>query len=299
MTDAETDTTVTVSRLARIVGQVVAPVTLLTALLFFFGWSRAAALFGYFGLDTTVLHLSTTDYLLGAQDGLFVPVAVVALLTVGASWVVAVAPDALRRVLTARATPAVALVLGALLTLEGILGLFGRAPVDGLVVAPLSLVAGVLLLAAVLRARAARVTPAQRRARAFETVAVFVVVALALFWAVADYSAAVGRQRAADLVDGLPTGPTVLVHSTRDLGIPAGEGVRLCEADTAEVPSEDEGYRLTYAGLALLIVAGDQYVLLPTSWTRERGSTYLVGVSDEVRLDVRPAGADASAPAGC
>jgi Zn-dependent protease with chaperone function len=45
----------------RIVGSIVAPTTLLTALLFYFGWSFAYWFFAYFGVDSTVLGLTTQD----------------------------------------------------------------------------------------------------------------------------------------------------------------------------------------------------------------------------------------------
>src|SRR5829696_4296771 len=54
--------------LLKVLGQVVAPATLITALLIFFGWSRTTALFGWFGIDPTSLGFSSTDYLLTSQD---------------------------------------------------------------------------------------------------------------------------------------------------------------------------------------------------------------------------------------
>ena len=46
----------------RILGAVVAPTTLLTALLFYFGWSRAYWFYIYFGVNSTLLDLTTRDY---------------------------------------------------------------------------------------------------------------------------------------------------------------------------------------------------------------------------------------------
>ncbi|KAA1424570.1 hypothetical protein FE697_001170 [Mumia zhuanghuii] len=283
-TDAEEGSeTLDVSRLTRILAQVVAPVTVLTGLLFFFGWSRATALFGYFGLNPTVLGLSTTDYLLGAQDGLFVPVAVVALVGLAGSWCALVVPGPFRWLLARTWLPPVAIVVGLLLLANGLLGLFGRAVLDGVAVAPLCLIGGVLVLAFVVRGRVPRRTTAQRRARAVELVVLFVIVALGLFWATADYSAAVGRERARQIVEGLGTAPSVVLFSAQSLGIPADE------VDLTVCTSVDPAYRVRYAGLVLLLQAGDQYVLLPQSWTHETGSAFLVPRSDAVRLDVRPA----------
>ena len=44
-----------VSQLAKLVAAVVAPTTLLTSLLFFFGWSRAYWFYDYFGVHSTLL----------------------------------------------------------------------------------------------------------------------------------------------------------------------------------------------------------------------------------------------------
>ncbi|WP_370616709.1 hypothetical protein [Mumia sp. Pv 4-285] len=280
--------TLDVSRLTRILAQVVAPVTVLTGLLFFFGWSRATAMFGYFGLNPTVLGLSTTDYLLGAQDGLFVPVAFVALVALVGSWCALVVPGPFRWLLTRRWLPTAAIVTGVLLLTNGLLGLFGSPALDGVAVAPLCLIGGVLVLVFVVRGRAPRRTRAQRRARAVELVAVFVVVALGLFWATADYSAAVGRERARQIVDGLGTSPSAVLFSAQSLGIPPESvPVTTCTAT-------DSAYRYRYDGLFLLLEAGDQYVFLPVTWTRDSGSAFLVPRTDAVRLDVRPDGSTAA-----
>jgi len=67
-----------VTRLVRIAGSIVAPTTLLSALLIFFGASHAGFFYRYFGVNSTVLGLGTQDYLMSSVQGLFVPLAVVA-----------------------------------------------------------------------------------------------------------------------------------------------------------------------------------------------------------------------------
>ncbi|MFI7442746.1 hypothetical protein [Nonomuraea indica] len=49
--------------IVRILGAIVAPTTVLTAILFYFGWSRAYWFHDYFGVDATLLGLTTQDYL--------------------------------------------------------------------------------------------------------------------------------------------------------------------------------------------------------------------------------------------
>jgi hypothetical protein len=57
----------------------VAPPTLVIALAYWFGWTLTNARSRYFGIDSSTLGYSTTDYLLRSADTAFVPVAVILL----------------------------------------------------------------------------------------------------------------------------------------------------------------------------------------------------------------------------
>ena len=61
------------------VTRVVAPASLLTAILYYFGYTREHALFGYFGIDLESLRFSTTDYLVRSVGTIFVPIGTVLL----------------------------------------------------------------------------------------------------------------------------------------------------------------------------------------------------------------------------
>src|SRR4051794_16247810 len=50
-------------RLFKVFGGIIAPTSLLTGLLFYFGRSRAAGYYRYFHVNSTVLDLTTNDYL--------------------------------------------------------------------------------------------------------------------------------------------------------------------------------------------------------------------------------------------
>ncbi len=73
-------------RAAKLLKEVVAPTTLATGLLFYFGWSHAYWFFDYFGVNSTLLGLGNRDYLMRGLDGLFVPFVVVAGVTLVALW---------------------------------------------------------------------------------------------------------------------------------------------------------------------------------------------------------------------
>jgi len=280
----------------KVLGQVVAPATLITALLIFFGWARTTALFGWFGIDPTSLGFSSTDYLLTSQDGLFLPGAVIALVVLLLTWGIGF----LRRsgrdsALRAAWVPPTAAVVGTVLATNGVLGLF-RAGLwtDHLVVAPVCLLLGVILLTVAGQTARGRGPGSSRGLGIAELTALTLVVAMALFWAAGDYAAAVGRGRAAELAGSLHARPQVVLYSDRTLGITA-PGVR-----TLRCSGESAAYRYRYSGLVLLLNSNGQYVFLPTGWDRRTGSAVAVPKSGQIRLDYRSSGAlEDALPTSC
>ncbi|MGH4034741.1 hypothetical protein ACQB60_38150 [Actinomycetota bacterium Odt1-20B] len=138
-------------RLWTLLGTVVAPTTLVTALLYYFGWNHAWWFFNYFGVSSTVLGFSTIDYLMRSLDALFIPMTV----TAGAGLLAFWGHDLLRRRLARGAEPRVLRILvpvmagtGALLALGGFWAVVSPAFFlnRALVLAPLSLGLGVALL---------------------------------------------------------------------------------------------------------------------------------------------------------
>jgi hypothetical protein len=60
------------------------------------------------------------------------------------------------------------------------------------------------------------------------------------------------------------------------------------------------GYRFRYDGLRLLPQSGDQYLLLPATWSRRNGVAILIPRNDSLRLELVPASVRAAArPARC
>ncbi len=282
---------------AKVIGQIVAPITLITALLIFFGWSRTTALFGWFGIDPTSLGFSSTDYLLTSQDSLFVPGVVLALLVLGVMWLLAVARrGSARSVMSRRWVGPAAAVAGGLLAANGVLGIFGSGLfIDRVGVAPLSLIIGVALLSFAVQTIRSRRLTYTRGAGIAELTGLTIVMAMALFWAAGDYSSAVGRQRAFDLANGLNRSAQVVLYSEKSLGIPAENGVAVvrCTGGTTAA------YGFRYSGLMLLLNSNGQYVFLPVGWSRAQGSAIAVPKSDQIRLDYRSAGARDTLPPTC
>ena len=267
-----------------------APTTLATALLFYFGWSHAYWFFDYFGVNSTVLGLTPSDYLMRGLDGLFVPLVVAAVLGLVALWLRAV----LAGRLGGRALPPwfpVALGgAGVLLCTNGLSRILVVTPVNRpLAVAPVSLAAGIVSLTAAVRLA----TAAQPRSEVLGLVeygVIFLLVGLSLFWAAADYSAAVGRSRATQFVRELPSHPEAIVYSEHSLNMRA-RGVR---GVSCRDPAAAYGYR--YDGLALVLQSDDQYVLLPKDWSPGDGVAMVLPRNDSVRLEFTRAGAVELAP---
>lgn len=311
-------------RFSALFGAVIAPTSFITGLLYYFGLNQAYWFYAYFGVDATMLGLGTTDYLVISVDSLFVPMVVTAAAGLVAFW----GHDLLRTRLAAGGRVRVLVVLvptlagiGALLVLGGLWSVlddrfFLRAH---LAAAPLSLAAGVVLLAYTLQLRRTlpvgafrltRPTPAdddadpseadrlddvrpQPRppeprpdrpewASVAEWAVVFVLVGLSLIWAASDYAAAVGRGRAQQLASQLATSTAVVLRSERSLGIDAPGSRELRCRDTKSA------YPYRYEGMVLVIQSADQYVLLPQSWTPDTGVALVIPRTDTVRLEFVP-----------
>jgi len=284
-------------QLIKILGAIVAPTTLLTALLYYFGWSHAYWFCDYFGVNSTVLGFTSTDYMMRSVDALFVPLTVAASAALLAVW----GHTALRARLAAGSRPRAlrvlvpaAMVLAGLLVLGGFVSVFTTTVLsEHLVAAPLSLGFGVLLLVYALhlqrlvtgRAQAAGSSRGRGRgwSAAAEWAVVFVLVGLSLFWAATDYSAAVGRSRAGDFVAGLARYPSVVIYSARSLSLRA-PGVTQVRCQDPEA-----AYRYRYDGLKLVLQSGDEYLFLPAKWTAASGVAILIPKSDSLRLEFFPA----------
>src|SRR5262249_35462545 len=118
------------SRLTRIFGQFVAPTTVLTALLFYFGFMHVYWFFHYFGIDSTLLGPSTRDYVMRSVDALWIPLISVAAVGLGLMWGYVALPERVRHGPRSRWQLVVLTGLGILLLLNGLSGLFVQTPLN-------------------------------------------------------------------------------------------------------------------------------------------------------------------------
>ena len=273
----------------RAVVSVVTPVTLITALMYCFGLIHAYWFFGGFGVDYSVFDLTPEDYILRSADGLFLPffvVAVVVLVLTSVFQLVGPRLDPTFIDRFVRGAAPVLLVLG--VGLSVVAGVAIARPywlLNYPAVGGLALVFGVLSFTGGIRSvrwLAKRRGRVQRRLPTSWAVAewasVVMLVSVGLFWAVGDFSARVGSQRAEEVVRALPSWPALVLHSERrlDLAIP-GVIETVCAGDDGTA-----SYR--YDGLTLITQEGGQLLLLPRSWTAAKGSAIVLAKTDALLL---------------
>jgi hypothetical protein len=282
----------------RIAGAILGQGALVTALLLYFGWARTRATFAYFGVDLSLLDLSTTDYVLRSVNSAYHP-----LLLLGLAVVAAVLlhqhlsrSSGRRRVLTRRVEPGVA-ALGWLFVGTGVLALLwsgwsrrvGSWVPDssalGFAWLPSTLAAGFALLA--YGAGIAMNRRSERRdggspQLVFGLVALFV---MSLFWAVSLFAVHDGRARALALERELPSSPEVVLLA-RDLLAIRGPGVVLTDLRLRGGPRPYGRYRNSYSGLRLLTHADEKYFLLPVGWKHGRDRVFQVPDDTEIRIEL-------------
>ncbi|MER6973479.1 hypothetical protein ABT304_20615 [Nocardioides sp. NPDC000445] len=252
----------------------VAPVTLISAVLFYFGYVAARAQYDYFGLDVDVIGLSTRAYVMRSPQPLLTPMLV---LVLGGVAVVAFDHWVRRRAVEDWFRPLVTIVLGAGLVLlaVGTVLLAGFALVGGwtyyALVTPVLLGGGAALVAYALRLRGGRLEP--------RIVLLWVGVAACVVWATATTAQWTGRGLAMEQARNLRSLPSVVLDTRERLYVPATAGV-----EEVVRPDAGEGdYRFRYWRLRLLIQGDDRMFLVPDTWSAG-GTTILVRLDDDVRV---------------
>jgi hypothetical protein len=267
------------------IAALVGPVSLLTGVLYYFGYVSAGAFYAYFGVNLSVLDFSTTSYLLRTADAFFRPLATLLIVLV----VLLVAHQLLTYGLAradarwARVTAGVLGVIGGLLVAVGVSGLYGR-PYG--VWSPLALAAAAVVPEyttwtacryEILPTRLTTAVQASTRPRQGLGVAVLL---LAVFWAVTDIAAARGTATARLVEMTLRLRPQAVVYSEKDLHLPGPE------VGVVALTGTDSAYAFRYNGLRPLLYANDRWFLLPVGWTHDNGATVIVLEDDPGRLRV-------------
>ena len=260
------------------------PATVVTALVFYFGWARAKAQAEWMGLHVNLFGYTTRDFALLSISALYLPLLLLIALAMLWVWLDRLLRRRIDRGAAGRwatTLPRAALLgAGALIGLMVVL-LFAERVYSPLY-APYLVTAGVLVAAWAVRIRrcAAAVEGPRRPAeqQAVEATLLLVLVALLLFWGTSNFAEARGRGLAEDLEVNLPWLPRAQVYSQEPLGLDV-PGVTTRELGTAEAPL----YR--YDGLRLLTVSGERYFFLHEGWSVEEGT--VVVLPDDASLRVQ------------
>ncbi|WP_433157914.1 hypothetical protein [Kribbella sp. CA-247076] len=272
----------------RLAVTVLGPITIVTALLYYYGYVTTYAEYAYFGVDVELLDYSSADYVLRSPASLFVPLLGLLVLVGLGYWMhVSLAGWDLQATHARRARIVfwAAIVGAAALLFRATLGI-----VDGDLSAreligttPAALALGTIVALYSFQFRPARrpTSKPDQTSNATSTVAWVIgwcIVIASLFWLVNSFASAYGRGLGQDTQKGLTDQPQVILHTRSQLVVEA-QGLHppdiLCESS---IDSKEYPYR--YINLRLLATSGDSYLLVPVTWTKARGIVIMVKKSD-------------------
>jgi hypothetical protein len=271
---------------------VVAPITIISALLFYFGYVSSRAQYAYFGIDVDTIGLSTQDYVMRSPQPLLVPLLVLVMIAVAlvalhlwvTAWLGRARPER-ARIVTHRALYIGLVVLAAGITLIILYPVLADWPYYNLVTPIIVAVgAGVVAYSWRLVSRlppqpdALPSPPGSPALRRMGLVLLCVLVAATLFWSTATIAQWSGRGLARQDARHLDDLPRVILDTKERLYI-TDPFIK----ETALPASEGQAFRYRYRNLRLLIQGKDRMFLVPDAWSAS-DSTLVVALDDSVRV---------------
>ena len=253
---------------------IVTPVTLITALLFYFGYVSARSQYEYFGIDVDTIGLSTQDYVMRSPQPLLVPLLVLTLVAVaGLLLHNAIQSRAdLVAVQWARLTAIVVLALG-------VIGLFLYPVLGGLPYYALVVPVVIGLAAAGLGYLSYLSSKLQDNRPQVVLIALLAIVTLTCaFWATATTAQYSGRGLAKADARNLDRFPVVILDTKERLHLHS-PGVE----ETALPPAAGQTFNYRYRGMRLLIVGENRLFLVPRQWNAS-DTTLVVPLDESIRV---------------
>jgi hypothetical protein len=255
---------------------VVAPISVISAILFYFGYVSSHAQYDYFGIDVNTIGLSTQDYIMHSPS-LLVPL--LALVVIGLALVVAHlwitariqgAEPATVLLIARRALAAGLVVFTAGMVLIGLYSVLGEWPYYKLVTpVVVAIGAGVVAytwrLVARLSASEDRAKPLARSPtlRRMGLVLLCFLVVATVFWSTATIAEWTGRGQArltARHLDKLP----IVILDTKERLFLSDPRVK----ESVLVPTtEGQTFHYRYRNLHLLISGNNRMFLVPPAWS--------------------------------
>ncbi len=231
------------------------PVTIVSSLLVYTSWVRTRSFYGYFGLDSELLQLSVTDYLLRSVDGTFGILAQILLVAVTLLALALIIPkveqalDSLwrKRIRTVLPIAVTALFIVGVLISVGIIGTWGKPEI-----APYLLGLGAF---GILRSNvlSAQNSPGSTK---LASATLYAAIALSVIWSATLYAQAIGQDNAKSTERSLNTRPRVTIFSPEHLDIPGS----LVSSQAIAGPDGHTYYR--YSGMRLFDYSNGRWFLV-------------------------------------
>lgn len=269
---------------------VLAPTTVLTALLLYYGYVATNTEYGFFGISLSSLRLSNQDFLLRSVAALYLPLGALLLGMLIAMWGHAGVRhliSARRRQQALRRAALGLIVVGTLAFLRGIAGMLlpDLSRTEPIATSPLCLGLGVCALAYGRYLFVALTTsgpsPSQPKTWVEQASAAVVsgLVVLSLFWAANSFAGAYGRGAAAVTAADLSRRPAVVLDTTERLFI-SFPGI----VETSLPVAQASKFRFRYRGLRLLVESDGRLFLVPDQWRSDDGATLVVRDNEDIRI---------------
>jgi hypothetical protein len=294
---------------------IIAPVTVLSAVLFYFGYVSSRAQYQYFGVDVDTIGLSTQDYVIRSPQPLLVPLLVLTLVGVGGlvlhtatrrrigTIVADTGTDAAQALAEARRRAQRAVATGVAVVVSGVVLLFAYPYLRDWalynLVTPLLIALGgatIAYAAHVLNLLAAHTRSGPARPDAVGALAVRgatglligIVIVASIFWATATVAQWSGRGIAHYDAEHLDRFPSVILDTKERLYLTNGcrhpaNPRGACIEETALPSQPGQGYRFRYRHFRLLIQGHDRMFLVPDVWS-STNSTLVVPLDGSVRI---------------
>jgi hypothetical protein len=265
--------------------------TIITALMLYFGWARSDAQSKWMGIDVSLFHFSAQDYVLRSVRTLFVPLLVVGV--VGICWL-----ELHRRIVASvgqhgntkavHIAGSVTMGVGLCTAIAGVvLAAQHLRWSPGAVVFPMLLAAGAALAAYGHQLRHLGAAPndaggsVARWQDVMQVLLVGLIIAAAVFWALGEYAQIVGRGVAVSFEQHISALPKATAISDSPLSIDAPN------VETAPIAVGSKTlYRTT--GLRLLGESGGRLFLLSDGWSRRRGSVIVLADDRSIHWQFGP-----------
>jgi hypothetical protein len=285
---------------------IITPASILSAVLFYFGYASSRAQYEYFGIDVDTIGLGTQDYIMRSPQALLTPLLAFTLLGAGLLSLHIAVRKAIsvsvgrssrlagRISMAARAAMIAGVALiGAGVVLLLAFGVLRYWPLYNLV-APLAFTTGAglavytwrvsdLLRNALAQSGEGESPGASADGTVFPRRAVgvflYILLAVSIFWATATVAQWSGRGEAQDLARHLDRLPRVMLDTKERLYL-RSPGV---EETILRPSSEGQTFHYRYRRLRLLIVGGDRMFLAPETWSASN-STLMIPMDDSVRV---------------